>query len=156
MATLCGLAPSYQRDLQETKAQVIAIVEDALATLDAFARTLQGVAFVSERMEQCALEGYTIATDVADALIAAGTSARAAHAMVGAAVARAERERRALVERDLASLADQAGTGEIRAPLDARASVVAKRTRGSTAPEDVREQIVSLEAELASLPEATA
>ncbi len=156
MATLCGLAPSYQRDLQETKAQVIAIVEDALATLDAFARTLQGIAFVPERMEQGALEGYTIATDVADALIAAGTSARAAHAMVGAAVARAERERRALDEGDLASLADQAGTGEIRAPLDARASVLAKRTRGSTAPDDVREQIVSLESELASAPEAPA
>jgi argininosuccinate lyase len=156
LTTLCGLAPSYQRDLQETKAQVIAITEDTLATLDAFARTLRSIAFVSERMEQGALQGYTIATDVADALIAAGASARAAHALVGSAVARAERECRALDERDLASLAAQAGAGELRAPLDARASVAAKRTRGSTAPDDVREQIVSLEAELASVPEAPA
>lgn len=153
VATLCGLAPSYQRDLQETKAQVIAISQDALATLDAFARTLRGVAFAPERMEQGALEGYTIATDVADGLIAGGVSARAAHALVGGAVARAERERRALDERDLASLAAQAGTGAISAPLDARSSVMAKRTRGSTAPDDVRDQIASLEAELASASE---
>jgi argininosuccinate lyase len=156
MATLCGLAPSYQRDLQETKAQVIAIAEDALATLDAFARTLRAITFVPERMNGGALEGYTIATDVADALIASGLSARAAHALVGGAVARAEREGRALDERDLASLAEQAGAADVRAPLDARASIVAKRTRGSTAPDDVREQIASLEAELATASEAPA
>lgn len=156
MTTLCGLAPSYQRDLQETKAQVIAIAEDALVTLDAFARTLHGISFAPERMEQGALEGYTIATDVADALIAGGASARTAHAMVGVAVSRAEREGRALDERDLASLAAQSGAGDIRAPLDARASVAAKRTLGSTAPDEVRDQIASLEAELAAAAEAPA
>jgi argininosuccinate lyase len=149
LATLCGLAPSYQRDLQEAKAQVIAIVEDALLTLDAFTRTLPGLDFVRERMSAAALDGYTTATDIADALIAAGASARSAHALVGKAIARAEKERRELNDRDLAQLAAEIGVERIAAPLDALASVTAKRTRGSTAPSDVSDQIASLEAELA-------
>ncbi len=134
LGTLCGLAPSYQRDLQVTKSQTIAIAEDAIATLSAFARAWEAVSFVPEAMERSALEGYTIATDVADELIARGTSPREAHARVGAEVARAESESRAL-----------------DACLDARASVAAKRTRGSTAPDDVRDQVLSLDAQLAKM-----
>jgi argininosuccinate lyase len=137
LATLCGLAPSYQRDLQVTKSQSIAIVEDALAVLDAFARAWEAVSFVREAMEGAALDGYTIATDVADALIAGGTSPRGAHARVGGEVGRAESEGRAL-----------------DASFGARASVAAKRTSGSTEPADVRKQIASLEKELAAELEA--
>lgn len=134
LATLCGLAPSYQRDLQVTKSETIAITEDALAVLEAFAGAWDAVRFVRERMEGAALDGYTIATDVADRLIAAGTSPREAHARVGAEVACAETEGRAL-----------------DASVDARASVATKKTRGSTAPAEVREQIASLESELVVL-----
>lgn len=134
LATLCGTAPSYQRDLQVTKAQAIAVVEVALAVLAAFARAWEAVSFVRERMESAALEGYTIATDLADQLIMSGTSPREAHARIGAEVARAESEHAAL-----------------DVDYDARACVAAKRTRGSTAPDDVRRQIVSLEHELAAL-----
>jgi argininosuccinate lyase len=137
LATLCGLAPSYQRDLQLTKSQTMAISEDTLAVLSAFGRAWESVHFVRERMEGAALEGYTIATDVADRLVMAGTSPREAHARVGAEVSRAESERRAL-----------------DASLDARASVAAKRTPGSTAPRDVGAQIASLERELATLEAA--
>jgi argininosuccinate lyase len=136
LATLCGLAPSYQRDLQVTKDQALAIVEDALAVLTAFGRALASVTFLRTRMNDTALDGYTIATDVADGLIMAGTSPREAHARVGAEVARAESEGRALASSP-----------------DARASAAAKRTTGSTAPADVRDQIASLERDLALLEE---
>jgi argininosuccinate lyase len=151
LGTLCGLAPSYQRDLQETKAQVIAIVERSLAVLDAFARAWNAVEFVRERMNATALDGYTLATDVSDALIARGASARAAHALVGAAVARAESQGRALGGADLVRLAAEIGVDAVDAPLDAWSSVEAKRTAGSTAPGDVRGQLASLEAELNAL-----
>jgi argininosuccinate lyase len=137
LATLCGLAPSYQRDLQVTKSQTIAVTEDTLAVLAAFARAWESVQFVRERMNEAALDGYTIATDVADRLVMAGTPPREAHARVGAEVSRAESEGRAL-----------------DASLDARTSVAAKRTRGSTAPQAVSDQIASLERELASLGES--
>ncbi len=137
LATLCGLAPSYQRDLQVTKALAIEIVEDAPAVLETFGRALESVAFVRERMRAAALDGYTTATDLADRLILEGTSPREAHARVGAEVARAERE-----------------GGTLDMALDAWASVAAKRTRGSTAPDGVREQIASLAQELADLEHA--
>jgi argininosuccinate lyase len=137
LGTLCGLAPSYQRDLQVTKSQTIAIVEDGLAVLAAFGRAWDAVSFSRKRMANGALNGFTIATDLADALIAGGTSPREAHARIGAQVARAESEGAAL-----------------NASFDARSSVKAKRTRGSTAPNDVREQILSLESELAAIVEA--
>jgi argininosuccinate lyase len=136
LATLCGLAPSYQRDLQVTKSQAIAIAEDALAVLAAFARAWEAVTFSRERMERAALDGFTIATDLADALVAAGTSPREAHARIGAQVARAEMEGAAL-----------------DGSFGARASVAAKRTAGSTAPSDVRDQILSLERDLAATTE---
>lgn len=151
LGTLCGLAPSYQRDLQETKSRTIAIVEDGLAVLNAFERAWASVSFKHERMTRHALVGYTVATDIADALISRGVSARAAHALVGTAVARAESEGRALDARDLAQLASKAGIESLQAPLDARASVEAKQTHGSTSPDDVKCQIAAVEAELASL-----
>ncbi|HEY2553725.1 MAG TPA: argininosuccinate lyase [Candidatus Cybelea sp.] len=151
LGTLCGLAPSYQRDLQVTKSQIIAIVEDSLRTLEAFARAFDAVTFVREKMAAGALEGYTPATDVADALIAQGVTARTAHALVGAAVARAESEQRALAAQDLAWLAGESGISSLQAPLDAQASVDGKKTRGSTSPDEVRRQLASLETELGNL-----
>ncbi|HEY1882007.1 MAG TPA: argininosuccinate lyase [Candidatus Cybelea sp.] len=151
LATLCGLAPSYQRDLQVTKSQIIAIVEDSLRTLEAFARAFDAVTFVREKMAAGALEGYTVATDVADALIGHGVTARTAHALVGAAVARAESEQRALAAQDFAWLAGESGIASLPAPLDAQASVEGKRTRGSTSPDEVRRQLASLESELRNL-----
>lgn len=151
LGTLCGLAPSYQRDLQETKSRTIAIAEDGLAVLNAFERALGAVCFNRERMARAAASGYTVATDIADALISAGVTARAAHALVGTAVAAAESEGRPLGERDLTQLAENAGIESLQAPLDARASIEAKQTQGSTSPDDVRSQIEAIEAELASL-----
>ena len=47
-------------------------------------------------MEARAAEGYTVATDLADAMIAGGATAREAHAAVGERVLLAERQGRAL------------------------------------------------------------
>lgn len=151
LGTLCGLAPSYQRDLQETKAAVLGICERTISVLEAFSYTLRSVTFNREAMAAKACDGYTIATDIADALIAAGATAREAHSLVGAAVARAEAENRALNADDLVWLASESGVASFEAPLDAEASVRAKKTIGSTSPADVRRQTASIDDELATL-----
>ena len=56
-----------------------------------------------------------------------------------------------LDERDLTRLAGNAGIESLQAPLEARASVEAKQTQGSTSLADVRSQIDAVSAELASL-----
>jgi argininosuccinate lyase len=146
LASLCGLAPSYQRDLQETKASALSIVERSFPALVAFETAFAATSFGRERMAAAAESGFTVATDVADALIFHGETARSAHALVGAAVARAEREGRSLESSDFPSFEQ----GDSGAPFSARASIEAKRTIGSTHPSDVEAQIASLEAELAA------
>jgi argininosuccinate lyase len=94
---------------------------------------------------------YTVATDVADALIARGITARRAHALVGGAVAAAEVSERPLDANDLRSLANACGLDDFRAPLRAREAVEAKRTAGSTNPDALRASIDEAERELDAL-----
>jgi argininosuccinate lyase len=143
-----GLPLSYHRDLQQTKRLAIGACERALAAIEAFERALADTTFVRDRMNERAGEGYTVATDVADALILSGVSARSAHAFVGSAVRAAEDEGRALDRTDLETLAAIAGLSTLRAPLDAAASVAAKATSGSTSPVAVRAALAQLLAEL--------
>jgi argininosuccinate lyase len=148
MASLAGLPLSYQRDLQQTKRMAILAVERGAAMLQAFARAFADLTFVREKMNANADAGFAVATDVADALILAGASARRAHELVGAAVRRAELEGRELTSADLSWLASNAGIASLDAPLDARGSVRAKRTPGSTSPQAVRASTESLRGEL--------
>lgn len=156
LGTLCGLAPSYQRDLQETKRVTISIVEETRTALDAFARACDALTFNRVAMSIRAADGYTLATDIADALIARGVRARVAHAQVGARVAVAEAEGRALDDTDLRALEQQLGLSDLTAPLDAKSSIKAKVTLGSTEPNEVRRHIALLEVELAALAGADA
>jgi argininosuccinate lyase len=151
LGTTTGLGLSYHRDLQETKALVIAATERGLGALDAFARALRYIQWNGPAMTLRAADGFTVATDVADALVLRGVTPRRAHELVGAAVANAERAARALSTADLHALAREASLGEaLDAPLDALASVRAKRTAGSTAPSRVADAISALEAVLAA------
>jgi len=151
LTSTIGMPLSYHRDLQETKRLAIAACERTLAALDAFERALRDTSFVRGAMNARAADGYTVATDIADALIAAGVSAREAHALVGAVVRAAEEAGRPLDARDLATLAHEAGLKELNAALDPAASIAAKVTSGSTAPQAVRAGLAALAAELEAL-----
>ncbi len=148
LTSTIGLPLSYHRDLQQTKRLAIAACERALLALDAFERALADTSFVREKMNAHAGDGYTVATDLADALILRGVSARDAHGYVGAVVRSAEAEGRALDASDLATLAQKAGLAAVKAPLDPASSVAAKVTAGSTSPAAVRAGLASLADEL--------
>ncbi len=151
LGTTTGIALSYHRDLQETKAIAIRAIERGLGALDAFGSALGYVRYAHATMSARAGDGYTVATDVADALIARGVPARHAHELVGTLVTAAERDGRTLAAADLDALADSAGLARpLEAPLDARASVLAKRTSGSTHPDAVARAISELETVLAA------
>jgi argininosuccinate lyase len=148
LATTTGIGLSYHRDLQETKSLVIRGTEHALAALDAFARAFDQLAFNEDVMTARAGDGYTVATDLADAVIAAGHTARAAHRAVGERVQAAESADRPL------DAADAAALGVPGAAVDARGSVDGKRTSGSTAPAAVAQSIADTTAQLAALAKA--
>jgi argininosuccinate lyase len=143
LASASGIGLSYHRDLQETKAQIVRGTEHALAALDAFGRAFVHLTFDEAAMTGRAADGYTLATDLADAMIAAGATARAAHGAVGARVLQAELACRPLDASDLAAV------GVSVAPLDGAASIQAKRTSGSPHPERVAESIAATQREIA-------
>jgi argininosuccinate lyase len=142
LASTSGIGLSYHRDLQETKAQIVRGTEHALLALDAFARAFAHLHFNAAAMDARAGEGYTVATDLADALIASGATAREAHAAVGERVLHAERAGRPLDARDLEAI------GLSEAPLDGAASIAAKRTSGSPNPEMVAQSIAATQREI--------
>ncbi len=145
LATTTGIGLSYHKDLQETKALVIRGTEHALAALDAFGRAFGQLSFDESAMTAHAGDGYTVATDVADAVILSGKTAREAHRLVGERVLRAELEGRPLDARDTQAL------GVPAAPVTARGSVDGKRTAGSTRTAAVRESIARTLADIALL-----
>lgn len=147
LATVNGMALSYHRDLQETKAQVLAGVPPALAAVDAFRRAFAHVHFRHDTMNARAGDGYTVATDLADAVILAGATAREAHRAVGERVLLAEDHGRPL-DRD-----DAVALGVPDAAVDARGSVLGKRTAGSTHPDSVAAAIARTRHAIAALSE---
>lgn len=134
LASTSGIALSYHRDLQIAKRAVIDVVETGLAAMEAFAAALAHVHFNRERMNERAGEDYTVATDVADALIRQGSSARSAHEQVGRAITAHER-----------------GEGSLLDWPGALQSVREKRTAGSTNPEAVRASLAEIDAAIAEL-----
>jgi argininosuccinate lyase len=150
LASTNGIALSYHRDLQQTKAQVIEGTEAALAALDAFRRAFAHVHFDETATGAHAGDGYTVATDLADALILAGTTARDAHRAVGERVVLAEEEARALDGRDAAAL------GVPAAAVEAAASVRGKRSAGSTSPAATAASIAATREAIATLSESFA
>ncbi len=145
LATTNGIALSYHRDLQETKSQVVAGTEAALAALDAFRRAFAHVHFREDVTSAHAADGYTVATDLADAVILSGQTARDAHRAVGTSVLAAELEGRPLTAGDAAAL------GVPATPVDALGSVEGKRSAGSTHPDAVAASIAATRAAIDAL-----
>ena len=151
LSSLCGLALSYHRDLQQTKRLALQTIERGIALLGAFELSLRDLSFDHARMSAAAGTGYTVATDVADMLVSAGIDTRRAHSLVGASVAAAEAEGRDLNDVDFADLAARAGIAPFAGPLDPRDAIAMKRTTGSTSPAAVRDSLDVLERRLAAV-----
>jgi argininosuccinate lyase len=149
LGTIKGVALSYHKDLQETKALVLDGTERGLSVLAAFEIALSYLHFDAARMNADAARGFTVATDVADALIERGMTARAAHRTVGEAVGAARGD--TFTTEQLEQVRAAAGDATLDAPLDAAASVSAKKTSGSTAPGEVAAAIASSRDELTAL-----
>ena len=148
LALVKGLPLGYNRDLQEDKTPLFHAADTLLASLRILAAMMPEVEFDTDRTER-AVSSFTLATDLADFLVERGVSFREAHAVVGRLVSTCLEQ-----GRDLADLRAE----ELRAvsphfvdvpELTAAASVRRKRTMGSTAPDQVAEQLQAAHAELA-------
>ena len=86
LATLKGLPLAYNRDLQEDKEPVFDSVDQLLVLLPAVAGLVGTLTFDTDRLEQLAPRGFSLATDLADWLVRQRVPFAEAHEIAGAAV----------------------------------------------------------------------
>jgi argininosuccinate lyase len=138
-----GLPMTYNRDLQEDKEPLFDAVDTVKLSLQVFSLMLDTAVYNVDTMYKRAGEAYSTATDLADALVRCGIPFRSAHAQVGALVAYCvdnNKEFDALTFEEIRKYAPDAPEN-ITELLTVEASVAARKAKGGTAPQNVRDSI---------------
>ena len=120
-------------------------VDTAFRAAGLAAEVVRGARFDTGAMARGAGAGFTVATDVADLLVAAGVDNRTAHAVVGAAVANAVGEGATGLDAAHLTAAAEAADVElppVDIPTDATAIVSSRATVGGAAPDAVAAMLV--------------
>ena len=83
LTTMKGLPLAYNSDLQEDKEPLFDTVDTTTSSLHALAAMVRSLRFNTERMTAAASDGFLLATDIAEYLVAAGVPFRDAHEVTG-------------------------------------------------------------------------
>jgi argininosuccinate lyase len=149
VALLClmkGLASGYNRDQQEDRLALLEAGPLSRGCVRAVTLALPHVKFDAQRGKQALADGFTQATDLAEALVRRGVAFREAYKAVGALVATAVDEGvplRAIEASRAMSLHPLLDADTLRA-LDPETAVAAKESLGGTGPLSVRVQVAWL------------
>jgi argininosuccinate lyase len=144
LVTLKALPLAYNRDLQEDKEALFDAVDTIEPCLRLAAAMLRSATVRRERMAEAAAAGFSLATDVADYLVAKGLPFREAHAIVGRIVQRAIATGQTLATLPLEEyqaicpLVDE----DVR-QIDVWSSVRARDVPGGTAPAQVGQALAN-------------
>jgi argininosuccinate lyase len=143
LSVMKGLPLAYNKDMQEDKEPLFDAADTLLLVLPAFEKMLATAQFRRERMAAALRGDFSTATDLADLLVRRGMPFRDAHHIVGRIVRHCLERNIGLEELDAGTLiafapefGEDAGTA-----ATIQASIAARRARGGTAPEAVREQL---------------
>ena len=143
MATLKAQPLAYNRDLQEDKEPLFDAVAQLELLLPAVTGLVATLEFHTDRMEELAPAGFTLATDIAEWLVRQGVPFRVAHEVAGACVREAESQGvglDGLSDEDFARI-NPALTPEVRTVLTVRGSIESRDAYGGTASSQVKRQI---------------
>lgn len=143
LTVMKSLPMTYNRDMQEDKPPVFDSADTLQHSVALLAALVPTVRFQPERLAQALHNDFLMATDWVEYLVRKGTPFRAAHELVGRAVALAGERGCGLTELPLEALralspAFDAGILKVRG---AAASVAAKQSAGSTGPRFVRAEL---------------
>ncbi len=139
-----GVPLSYAKDLQEDKAALFDSVDTAGLCLGVFAKAVENATFFPENMER-ALSADLLATDLADALSAAGMPFRRAHAVVAELVTELEQRGKGLLDVPPSELAERFEELRDQAfSLDFSAAVERRAVVGGPAEKSMDEQLERL------------
>jgi argininosuccinate lyase len=142
LSTMKGLPTGYNKDLQEDKEPVFDAEDTLRVSLEATRAVLVHLSLRPERTKTAA-SGLLLATDVADYLVRRGVPFRHAHEIVGGIVRQLIAAGR---DFDTLSLAEwrqfsPSFADDVQDAVTPEASVRARRTPQSTAPDAVREAL---------------
>ncbi len=152
MATLKGLPLAYNRDLQEDKEPVFDAVDTLEVLLPAVSGMIDTLVFHTQRLEELAPQGFSLATDVAEWLVRQGVPFRVAHEVAGACVRVCESKGiglEDLSDADLAAVSEHLRP-DVRTVLSVPGSLASRDALGGTAPARVTEQRDHLLKEIAT------
>lgn len=143
LATLKGLPLAYDRDLQTDKEHVRGLFVTTAGALRATAGLIAGASFDTERLAAAASDEGLLATDLAEALVAAGVPFRDAHERVASLVTQSLDAGRSLAEtvRDRPDAVAPVAAEDAAALLDPRGALGRRKTTGGPSPASVRAQI---------------
>ncbi len=138
-----GLPLAYNRDLQEDRAALFDAVDTTHDCSRILAEVWRTLEIDSERFEEELGRDWSLATELADALVAEGLAFRRAHDLVGALVRRLEEEGRRISDLTPVELArlHPALASEATSLLDPRRAVERRVSLGGTAWSEVERQI---------------
>src|SRR5580704_11420338 len=148
-----GLASGYNRDQQEDRGPLLEAGRLARGCTEVVSLALPHVAFDADRGRRALEEGFTQATDLAEALVRKGVPFREAYKAVGALVAEAVREGVALraIDETRARGIHPALDAQALRSLDPAMAVAAKESFGGTGPRSVDVQIAWLRDQASAL-----
>ena len=146
LTTLKGLPLSYNRDLQEDKEPVFDSVDTLLLVLPAFHGMVRTLKFDTNRLEELAPLGYSLATDVAEWLVKQGVAFRDAHEITGELVKACESAGVELHEAsdELLSKVSAHLTPEVRSVTQVSNAINSRSGAGGTALSQVDTQLLAL------------
>lgn len=146
LVALKGLPFAYNRDLAEDKHAAFDTIDALTLVVPAMAGLIRTMRVNVDIMRQQSVEGFTLATEVADWLAKSGVPFSEAHEITGALVRYCEDHSIGLEDLSDADLAAVDGRllPSIKSCLSPQAAIEARKAYGGTAPDRVKEQISRL------------
>ncbi len=143
LTTLKGLPQGYNRDLQEDRLPVLETAPAVHQAINILTLAIERVNFNAERAAAGLSEGFTQATDVAEALVKKGVAFRTAYQAAGALVKRCQTAGLTLTAAPLsmAQAVHPAFDEDVLRVLDARRAAAAKESIGGTGTQAVKNQM---------------
>ena len=140
-----GLPLAYNRDLQEDKPRVFDSADTVLACVELAAAVVAGAELNREAIASRLEKGYLDATTLMEYLIGLGVPQRSAHEMIGGLVAKAMQSDCALAELPLEEFrnAHESLDEKVYEVLGVERAVAAFKSFGSTAPDQVAQQVAA-------------
>ncbi|AQW84392.1 argininosuccinate lyase [Campylobacter pinnipediorum subsp. pinnipediorum] len=148
LTTMKALPLAYNKDMQEDKEGVFDSVNTALSSLVILNQMLKASSFNKENMKKASMTGHLTATDLADFLVREKNIAfRQAHFITGKIVAKAEELGKDISELnsdDIKNINENIDNEALKV-LDLISSMQARKSKGGTSTQSVKEQIDILE-----------